>query len=430
MNKSFSIPAKVLSYDVVVCGGGVAGAAAALNAARNGVKTALIDSGGELGGDITKGLVPQLLDPQGKGGYVKEILDFLNAGEHTISRRGPRYDENGKKVPGTVIENEYMKYFLDKSLRDAGADVFYHSVVCAADMNEGSITSVMIATEAGNYALRAKVFIDATGNGQLATMAGCPYEFGHPETGQPQPASIGLLVTGLTEEYTSSEEGRALLIERMKQAGEPFSSGNPFVIHNPADNCWNVIGKFEDQYEVPTDDILALSNATRDGRIASFEFAEALKDFPEFAGMTILQSSGHLGIREGNRIKGQYQLTYDDVTTGVKFEDGICKVGFGIDVHAISPDDRRDHKKGKKVVPYNIPYRSLLPLGCDNLLLAGRCISGDFYAHASYRVAGDVIPTGEAAGYAAAICVKESILPAQVDGKSVSRYMAELGYEL
>ena len=430
MKQEFTVSAKVLTYDVVVAGGGVAGVAAALNAARNGVKTALIDSGGELGGDITKGLVPQLLDPTGKGGFVKEILDYLNAGEHTSARRGPRYDENGKKIPGTVIELEYLKYFLDRSLRDAGVDVLYHSMVCAAETDNGSITSVMIATEAGNYALQAKIFIDATGNGQLAAMVGCDYEYGHPETHQPQPASIGLLVTGLTEEYTSSEEGRAALIERMKQAGEPFASGNPKLIHNPADNCWNVLGEFEDQHEVPHDDILGLSNATRDGRIASFEFAEALKVFPEFAHMTILQSSGHLGIREGKRIIGKYQLNYDDVTTGSRFEDGICLVRFGIDVHPISPDDTRDHKGGKRVVPYHIPYRCLLPLGCSNLLLAGRCISGDFYAHASYRVACDVIPTGEAAGYAAAVCVKENILPDAVDGKAVRRYMAGLNYEL
>lgn len=430
MMKYFSISTQVLSYDVVVAGGGVAGVAAALNAARNGVKTALIDSGGELGGDITKGFVPNLLDPKGKRGFVEEINNYLNAGGHTAARRGPHYDENGKKIPGTLIEVEYLKYFFDKVLRDAGVDVFYHSVVCAADAEDGNITSVMIATEAGNYALQAKVFIDSTGNGQLAAMVGCDYEFGHPGTGKPQPASMGMLVTGVPEDFvqTDSDAAKEVLKAQMAEAGVHISSNQLSMVRAATDNCWLISGNF--QYDVPHDDILGISNATRDGRIECVEISEALKKLPGFEKITVLQISSHLGIREGKRILGQYQLNFDDITSGRKFEDAVCLVRFGVDVHAIEASDKRDHKQGKRVIPYHIPYRSLLPLGCSNLLLAGRCISGDFYAHASYRVACDVIPTGEAAGYAAAVCVKENILPGAVDGKAVSRYMANLGYEL
>ena len=430
MTKYFSVPAKELSYDVVVAGGGVAGVAAALNAARNGVKTALIDSGGELGGDITKGFVPQLLDPKGKRGFVEEINNYLNQGGHTAARRGPHYDENGKKIPGTLIETEYLKYFFDKVLRDAGVDVFYYSVVCAADVEDGNITSVMLATEAGNYALQAKVFIDSTGNGQLAAMVGCDYEFGHPGTGKPQPASMGMLVTGIPEDFqqTDSDPAKEVLKAQMAEAGVHISSNQLSMVRAATDNCWLVSGNF--QYDVPHDDILGLSNATRDGRIECVEIAEALRKLPGFEKVTVLQISSHLGIREGKRILGQYQLNFDDITSGRQFEDAVCLVRFGVDVHAIEANDKRDHKQGKRVIPYHIPYRSLLPLGCNNLLLAGRCISGDFYAHASYRVACDVIPTGEAAGYAAAVCVKDNILPGAVDGKAIRRYIASLGYEL
>ena len=129
-------------------------------------------------------------------------------------------------------------------------------------------------------------------------------------------------------------------------------------------------------------------------------------------------------------VRGEYVLTVEDVLSGRRFDDGICLVRFAIDVHRISNDDRTDHAAGRKTLPYHIPYRALLPVGASNLLLAGRCISGDFYAHASYRVAGNVLATGDAAGYAAAICAKEGILPHGVDGGRVKAYMEALGYEL
>ena len=149
-----------------------------------------------------------------------------------------------------------------------------------------------------------------------------------------------------------------------------------------------------------------------------------------FRNMRLVKTASHIGVREGRRIFGRYRLTFDDIVSGARFEDAICLVRFCIDVHRISPNDRFVHNQGRKVLPYNIPFRALQPLGCDNLLLAGRCISGDFYAHASYRVACDVIPMGEAAGFAAAESCRLGIPVCDVNGKSVSAYMASLGYEL
>ena len=110
---------------------------------------------------------------------------------------------------------------------------------------------------------------------------------------------------------------------------------------------------------------------------------------------------------------------------GRRFDDGICLVTFGVDVHKLKKDDTTDCKRGYRAKPYNIPYRSLVPLASDNLLLAGRCISGDFYPHASYRVMGNMAGTGEAAGYAAALCARDGLTPRDVDGRQVARYMKE-----
>ena len=125
-----------------------------------------------------------------------------------------------------------------------------------------------------------------------------------------------------------------------------------------------------------------------------------------------------------------YRLTDDDILEGKRFEDGICLVTFGVDVHKLKPDDTLDCKRGYRTKPYNIPYRCLVAKDCDNLMLAGRCISGDFYPHASYRVMGNMCATGEACGFAAAKIAKECISPKQFDGRRARAFMASKGYDL
>lgn len=430
MEYTFSVSAPALHYDTVVCGGGMAGVAAAVSAARQGIRVALIESGGELGGDITKGFVPQLLDCHEKGGFVKEIFDYLNAGGHTRARRGNRYDEQGRKIPGSLVETEYLKSYLDQILRDLNVDVFYHSIASHVNLENGQITGLLVATEAGNLCFLAPTYIDATGNGQLAALAGCSYSFGHPGTGSPQPASMNMLVTGIPDNFQQTDTGadKTAMKQVFEDAGIHISANEVLFIRSAIDGCWVLAANY--QYDVPYDDILSISNATRDGRIECTRIIDGLKQLPGLENIELVLVSSHLGIREGRRIRGKYTLTWEDITEGRKFDDAVCLSRFSIDVHAIDANDNRDHGLGRKAVPYHIPYRSLLPEDCGNLLLAGRCISGDFYAHSSYRVVGNVIPTGEAAGYSAAVCAKEGLLPSAVDGKAVRTYMEHLGYEL
>ena len=125
-----------------------------------------------------------------------------------------------------------------------------------------------------------------------------------------------------------------------------------------------------------------------------------------------------------------YRLTDDDILDGKRFDDGICLVTFGVDVHKLKSDDTIECSRGYKAKPYHIPYRCLVARDCANLMLAGRCISGDFYPHASYRVMGNMAATGEAGGYAASECVKAGILPRDFDGRKAKEYMISLGYEI
>jgi len=419
---------KIYEYDVIVCGGGFGGVCAAISAAKNGARTVLIESGGELGGDITKSIVPQILDADGKGGMVSELFNFLNSHGRTSPRKGARFDENGKRLPGTMVDLEYVKYYLDKICLNAGVDVIYHSVVHSAKCENRVISEISVASECGALTVKGKIFIDATGNGALAAECGCEFEFGSPESGAPQPCSSSLLVSGIEESLaaTDTNADKVAFKKKFEDAGIKVSAEWLSLVRIPQSGCRLL--SFNNQYDVDITDPLSLSEATRRARMECIEVAQKMKSLDGFENMEILSVSSHIGVREGRRIKGLYTLTFEDITEGRRFEDGICLASFPIDVHKLSKTDSTDHKKGKKVQSYSIPYRSLVARDCKNILLAGRCISGDFYAHASYRVVGNIIPIGEAAGYAAALCANENTLPATTDGKRIREYMKKRGY--
>jgi len=307
--------------------------------------------------------------------------------------------------------------------------VIYHSNVIHAALQNAQIANILIAGETGTYAVEGNIFIDATGNGALADLCGCSSSFGHPENKHPQPCSTALLVTGIDDSVsqTDTNADKAVLKQKMTDLGISVSAEWIALVKLPQRNCWLLT--FNNQYDVDPQDALSLSRATTEARMECIEVVDKMRSIPGFENMEIISSSSHIGVREGKRICGHYTLTYEDVTCGNCFDDAICKARFPIDVHSISENDTADHKKGKSVTGYHIPYRSLLPKGCENLLLAGRCISGDFYAHASYRVAGNVIPTGEASGCAAAMCIKNSCLPHEIDGTEIRRRMESHGYE-
>ena len=177
-------------FDVAVCGGGIAGACAAISAARRGAKTVLIECAGSLGGTLTEGFMPLIIDADNKGGLVKELYTFLDSHKMTIAKRGERISENGDPIPGRMVDTEGCKYFFDKTATEAGVTVLFHSRVSAVEMDGDRINSILLTTECGNYPLSAEVYIDATGNGSLAALAGCEWDFGDPHEKRPSPTSM------------------------------------------------------------------------------------------------------------------------------------------------------------------------------------------------------------------------------------------------
>ena len=427
----FNISTKELGhFDVAVCGGGVAGVGAAVSAARAGANVILIEKSGTLGGTLTEGLMPQLIDNENKGGVVKELYYFLNERNMTIARYGKRIDDEGKNVPGRLVDTEACKYFFDKICTEAGVKMLFHSQVAAINMDGDRIDGIFLATECGNYSLTADVYIDATGNGIIAGFAGCEWDCGDPVEKNPSPTSYGIYVMGMPDGFfgtdtpaAKTEYNNLLAENNIKISAEQMSAT---IL--PSQRTWSIGSNF--QYGVMPDDIASLTRAVIEGRRETFETIEAHKKIEGYEKLAVAFSNSHIGVREGRRIYGEYRLTDEDILSGSRFDDGICLVRFGVDVHKLKSDDTTDCMRGYRTQPYHIPYRCLLPLGVSNLLLAGRCISGDFYPHASYRVMGNMMATGEAAGFAAAKCSAEKISPKSFDGRRARKFMAERGYEL
>ena len=418
------------TFDVAVAGGGIAGVCAAISSARAGAKTVLIERSGSLGGTLTEGFMPLILDADNKGGLVVELFDFLNAHGMTLARRGARTTENGERIAGRMVDTEGCKYFFDEASKNAGVHVLFYSQVAAVEMTDGAIDSILIASECGNYTLKAHTYIDATGNGSLAALCGCKWECGDPIEKRPSPTSTAICTVGMPSDFdgNDSAEEKKQYSEMLRSHGIEITGGLASVKKLPSLSTWNMGVNF--QYGVMPDDIDSLTRATIDGRKESFEVIEAHKSIEGYEKLFTVFTSSHVGVREGRRIYGEYRLCDDDILEGRRFDDAVCLVNFGVDVHKLKNDDTDECLRGYRTKPYHIPYRALVPKGCDNLLLAGRCISGDFYPHSSYRVMGNMAATGEAAGFAAASCVREDLKPREYDGRRVTEFMKKQGYEI
>ncbi len=409
--------------DVVVCGAGPAGVGAALAAARSGADTRLIEVGGCLGGVWTAGLLSWILDSANKAGLMKEILARLEKRKASV-----RYSSS------VGYDVEQMKLTLEQMCVEAGVKIRLHTrVVAAARDATDRLALAVTESKSGREAFAGRVFVDATGDGDLAARAGCQFDYGRQGTGQLQPTSMIALLAGIEPEAVapfvrglaeprgeSNPKGR--LLAEMKRAGVIPSYTLPtlFFIR---DGLFCLMANHE--YGVSATDAAAITAATVRSRAEVHRLVDGLRRLGGvWQNLRIIATAEHIGVREGRRIHGLYEVTRDDLIAGARHEDAICRVTFPVDVHSTDPKhDKGITREGVNAKPYDIPYRALIARDVDGLLLAGRCISGDFIAHSSYRVTGNAVAMGEAAGIAAALAAKTDRLPRDIPCREIGRVL-------
>jgi len=395
-------------YDVVVCGGGPAGTAAAISAARKGAKVLLIEQGGCLGGFWTRGLLTWLIDTEDKEGLINEVMCRLEK------------DADGLRVVSPkrfTADTEKMKLLFEQMCLDANVQILYHTMITDAVMDGNRIQYVLTESKSGHMAYGAKLFIDTTGDGDLGYFAGASFAFGNPN-GDTQPMSLIGQFTGVSiqdmEPYDSrkgSGRKKAILDVLAEEGIEPSYKAPLIAVLSEEHEKYGLMINHEYLHGLSAEN---LTISTLTGRKEINEVVDALrKKDGIWKHIRLTATADMIGIREGRRIKGLYTVNGEDVNAGRCFDDGICTVRFGTDVHSLKPGESAFEatKYGNSHPPYQIPLRCLISAEIDNLLMGGRCISGDFIAHGSYRVAGNAFRTGEVAGLSAAYCVKNGLDP-------------------
>lgn len=395
--------------EVLVCGGGPAGIAAALAAATSGARTLLLEKNPFLGGVWTAGALSIVIDGQQKEGLNRVLRETLEAEGAALPY--PRHSG------WTVYGLEAMKRLLERWMEAAGVEVQLYTQVAAAAREDGAVSGVFTESKSGREFVRAKVTVDATGDGDVAARAGCAYEKGRPSDGKMQPMTLYARVGGLKDGMERRTEAELLAdcraagwdpsYERVTLFAQPGQPGIGMLMANHV-------------YGVDATDVRDLTRAERTARAELHEGVRRLRasGLPDWRGVFLIDTGPFIGVREGRRIHGRYMLTQEDLLAGRRFPDAICEVTFGVDIHHCDP------REGKGLYnlrhpSYTVPYRALVARDVERLLLAGRCISGDHVAHASYRVTGDAVAMGEAAGVAAAQAVASGGLPSALDAQTL-----------
>ncbi len=421
--------------DIVVCGGGPAGAAAALAAARAGARTVLVENQTCLGGMATAGMVNRL------GPYHDQQAIVLRGIPWEILRT--LVDRGLAQAPvicapanwseyWLVFDPEGMKHALDELLAAAGVEVWFDSRVVAPVMEGATMSGVIVECKSGREAVLAGVVIDATGDGDVAARAGAPFELGRPGDGRLQPATTFFKCLNMDwpAAFAYVRTHYAALVERaMEETGNDFVlAGTDSYLHREETyfNCLHEHGVDGTSRE-------ALSRAVVSLRRKMWGNLEVLRrHVPGCENISLIASAAALGVRESRRIVGEYELTLDDVLGGRQFADQVYRYACFVDIHEPLPGARsasadRCPPPGQS---YGVPFRCLVPRQVENLLVAGRCLSATHEALASVRMMPSCMAMGQAAGTAAAMAVQGSILVRQVDPRALRIRLMEQGVVL
>lgn len=417
-------------YDIVVVGGGFAGIGAALAAARDGKNVLLVEQNGALGGAAVNSLVMPYMP------FYTNILNADGAVERKFLTRGI-FEEINKRLSVSnkynVIDDfadfdsEYLKIILDRMMKEYKVDVLFHTTLCDVEKCGRKITAIVTVSVAGKMKIEADCFVDATGDANLSVFAGCDFNLGRPEDSLCQPMTLCFRVSNVCYEDFIKQKPEILKLYREYQA-----EGK---IKNPRENVLTFKPLVDNMVHFnstrivklnPTDPF-DLSCAEMEAREQMLELFNFLKDnFSSFKNAQIAISASSIGVRESRMVKGEHCLTCEEILNTTKFDTAIAAGNYDIDIH--NPEGGGTHHLFFKAGQYyTIPYGSIVAKDCDNLFVAGRCISCDHETQASIRIMPICCATGEAAGVAAALLSENGGTARDLDVKLIQNILVKNG---
>ena len=432
---TITIPSKSVKIfketDVLVVGGGPAGIGAAVAAARSGAKVVLLEKRAFLGGNIT-------------ASYVETCNHFLHGTSFGVS--GIYADmENGYKAQfgrshdirpfdPHRFSSEYLKIYLDEFVSAAGVEIFLHSFVNDVVISSGNIDCVIIQSKQGAVAIRAKTIIDCTGDGDVAFAAGASYDIGRDTDNLCQPGTVNFRIIGVDPERLT-KDGVDVLREISKKYREDTRAGTTGLTCKRRDIPFGRLTangqisyvNYTAAYNIDPTDFRDLTRGEMECRSYILEICEYMrKNFPGFEKVELCSIAPEIGFRDSRRIRGHYMLTIDDMESGKRFDDVVAVFPRFYDMLSLDGNftgkgkvegkgfkgNILEHIKDDRT--FEVPYRCLLPVGLDNLLVAGRCISADHVAESGIRAISLCMYTGQAAGTAAAMGVSSKQSPGEI----------------
>ena len=408
-------------YEVAVIGGGFAGVAAAVAAARQGATVLLVTKDNCLGGAASNGLVNPFMPYKTTINGVKTALSQGIFKEiHTVlEQRGAMHNED--------FDKETLKIVLNELVLSNGVDLLFHAYIFAANKEGEKVKSVSLATKSGVIELEADYFIDCTGDAQLAYLSGCPVRLGREQDNLCQPMTLCFRVGNAdVDAFYSSIQKVQAEYKRWQSEGKitnprenilVFKTPNKGVLHF---NTTRVVKKNPtDPFDVTEAEIIA--------RRQVFELWEFLKQTADGLEKAFIASTAaEIGVRESRMIEGEHTLTEKECRDCTKFPDAIAACNYDIDIH--NPEGSgTSHYYFPDGEYYTIPYRSLIPKGASNMLVAGRCISSDHGAQASYRIMPVVCCLGEAAGVAISLAARDKVGVRDIDSAELRAKLKQNG---
>ncbi len=416
------------SYDLIVAGGGFAGVAAAISAAREGLDVLLVERYNCLGGAPGFALVMPFMpfstkDPvTGTQKYLCGDL-FLEIMREMNPLLGRAEDDFYGE-----FDEELLKLVLNRMCQRSGVNLLFNTNVVAAAVQDGKLSAITACSKGVSFQLFADSFIDATGDAELSVLAGCGYQLGREADSLCQPMTLSFRMSGVDmDKFRQNRSKINPLYKKYKAEGRIqnpredvliFNNYNQGVLHF---NTTRVVKKD------PTDPF-AVTAAEMEAREQVFEMLAFLKEnIDGFANARVLSTALHIGIRESRKVKGEYTLTVEDLKSLARFGDGIAVANYDIDIH--NPEGAgTSHYYFGAGEWYEIPYRCLVPQGMKNLLVAGRCISSTHEAQASFRIMPYCCELGQAAGIAVSVAKKTGSDTGAVDTDRVRAILRRHGF--